>query len=86
MVSTLGSARRRAARKQKLSREATLFRIALYARVRGVEAACSLTLRELGRLTETDVRSVAAFVRATENSRSAGPWALVLERALEKNA
>src|SRR4051812_29242839 len=34
----------RAARKQRLSREAMLFRIDLYARVRGVEAALALTL------------------------------------------
>jgi hypothetical protein len=50
-----------AARRQRLSREATLFRIDLYARLRGVEAACMLTLRELERLTLDDARRVLAF-------------------------
>jgi hypothetical protein len=76
----------RAARKQKLSREATLFRIDLYARVRGVEAACSLTIRELARLTHDDAMRVMAFVLATESSPRAAAWVLALERAVERNA
>jgi len=76
----------RAARKRELSREATRFRIDLYARVRGVEAACSLTLRELGRLTADDVRCVAAFTRATASSPRATALMLALERAVERMA
>ena len=50
-----------AARRQHLSREATLFRIDLCARLRGVEAACLLTLHELESLTLDDARRVLAF-------------------------
>lgn len=50
-----------AARRGQLSREATLFRIDLYARLRGIEAACRLTLRELERLTVEDARRVLEF-------------------------
>jgi hypothetical protein len=50
-----------AARRRQLSREATLFRIDLYARLRGIEAACLLTLRELERVTLEDARRVLAF-------------------------
>lgn len=50
-----------AARRRRLSREATLFRIELYARLRGIEAACLLTLQELESLTLDDARRVLAF-------------------------
>ncbi|HXK19877.1 MAG TPA: hypothetical protein VNG33_18835 [Polyangiaceae bacterium] len=76
----------RAAKRQKLSQEATLFRIDLNARVRGIEAACSLTLRELGRLTLDDAKRVVAFARAASSSSTTGPSVLALEQALERNA
>jgi len=72
----------RAARRQRLSREATLFRIDLNARVRGIEAACSLTLREVAALTAEDVQRVIAFARATDESPMARAWVGTLERAL----
>lgn len=50
-----------AARRQQLSREATLFRIDLHARLRGAEDACWLTLRELAKLELDDARRVLAF-------------------------
>jgi hypothetical protein len=74
----------RAARKQKLSREATLFRIDLYARVRGIEAALALTLRELSCLTRADAASVVAFARETGESPAATALGRALEQALEK--
>lgn len=51
----------REARRRVLSREATLFRIDLYARLRGIEAACALTLEQLSRLRFEDVESVLRF-------------------------
>lgn len=54
----------RAAKKGQLSREATLFRIDLCARLRGIEAACSLTLQLLARLRREDVERVLGFARA----------------------
>jgi len=53
----------RAARRHQLSREATLFRIDLYARLRGVEAACALALQQLGRLRPDDAQQVLGFAR-----------------------
>jgi hypothetical protein len=50
-----------AARRRRLSREATLFRVDLCARLRGIEAACLLTLHELESLTLDDARRVLAF-------------------------
>ena len=50
-----------AARRRPLSREGTLFLIDLNARLRGIEAACRLTLSELPRLTLDDARRVLAF-------------------------
>jgi hypothetical protein len=50
-----------AARRRRLSREAILFLIDLNARLRGVEAACRLTLRELERLTIDDAHRVLSF-------------------------
>ena len=50
-----------AARRKRLSREATLLRIDLHARLRGVEEACLLTLSELDTLTVDDARRVLAF-------------------------
>ncbi len=69
----------RAAKKRPLSREATLFRIDLYARLRGVEAACELTLQNLGRLRAEDVERVLGFARATN---AAGEAAQTLTCAL----
>lgn len=54
----------RAARKKSLPREATLFRIDLYARLRGVEAACALAVQELSRLRLEDAERVLSFARA----------------------
>ena len=53
----------RAARKAPQSRQACLFRIDLYARLRGVEAACALTLQQLLRLEREDVARVLSFAR-----------------------
>lgn len=53
-----------AARRRRLSREATLFRIDLHARLRGAEAACRLTLQELEHLMLDDARRVLAFASA----------------------
>jgi hypothetical protein len=74
----------RAARKQKLSREATLFRIDLYARVRGIEAALTLTLRELGRLTRADAERVVTFACGTGSGPETGQLLRALQQALEK--
>jgi hypothetical protein len=68
----------RAARKRQLSREATLFRIDLYARLRGIEAACALTLSQLGRLRLEDAERVLRFAHGAGNERAA----LALARAL----
>jgi hypothetical protein len=70
----------RAARKQKLSREATLFRIDLYARVRGIEAALGLALRELQLLTADDVERIVAFAHGADQSSVARALLLALER------
>jgi hypothetical protein len=59
----------RAARRRQLSREATLFRIDLCARLRGVEAACALTLQQLSRLRLEDAERVLRF--ASGNSSRA---------------
>jgi hypothetical protein len=69
----------RAARKKTLSREATLFRIELYARLRGVEAACELALKHLTVLKSEDAAQLVAFARA---SGAAGSSAAQLERAV----
>lgn len=53
----------RAARRKALSREATLFRIDLYARLRGIDAACSLALQKLALLTPADITSLVGFAR-----------------------
>jgi hypothetical protein len=55
----------RAAKKGLLSREATLFRIDLCARLRGMEAACWLTLQQLARLRREDAERVLGFARAS---------------------
>jgi hypothetical protein len=68
----------RAARKRQLSREATLFRIDLYARLRGIEAACALTLSQLGRLHLEDAERVLHFAHSKGKSRAA----IALARAL----
>ncbi len=68
----------RAARKRQLSREATLFRIDLYARLRGIEAACALTLSQLGKLRLEDAERVLHFAHSAGKSRAA----LALARAL----
>jgi hypothetical protein len=69
----------RAAKKGQLSREATLFRIDLCARLRGVEAACSLTLQQLARLKREDAERVLGFARA---SHIDGHAILALARAV----
>ena len=69
----------RAAKRRPLSREATLFRIDLCARLRGVEAACSLTLQQLARLRREDAERVLGFARAAHVE---GRAALALARAL----
>jgi hypothetical protein len=68
----------RAAQRRQLSREATLFRIDLYARLRGIEAACALTLSQLGKLRRQDAERVLDFARDAGKSRAA----LALARAL----
>ncbi len=54
----------RAARKRQLSREATLFRIDLYARLRGIEPACALAVQQLTRLRPDDVERVLGCARS----------------------
>lgn len=61
----------RAARKRQLAREATLFRIDLYARLRGVEAACALTVEQLARLPRQDAERVLGFAQAAQATGSA---------------
>lgn len=56
----------RAARKRPLSREATLFRIDLCARLRGIEAACWLTLQQLTRLRREDAERMLQVARAAQ--------------------
>ncbi|RYZ09699.1 MAG: hypothetical protein EOO73_02100 [Myxococcales bacterium] len=68
----------REARRRELSREATLFRIDLYARVRGLEAACALTLEQLGRLQLEDVERVLRFADSAGDSRAASALAHAL--------
>lgn len=68
----------REARRRQLSREATLFRIDLYARLRGIEAACALTLEQLGRLRFEDVERVLRFADGAGQSRAASALAHVL--------
>jgi hypothetical protein len=54
----------RAARRKALSREATLFRIELYARLRGLDAACALAVQKLALLSPADAESLLQFARA----------------------
>jgi len=68
----------REARRHELSREATLFRIDLYARLRGIEAACALTLEQLSRLRFEDVERVLRFADGAGQSRAASALAHVL--------
>jgi hypothetical protein len=53
----------RAARRHGLSREATLLRIELCARFRGIEAACALALQKVAQLTRDDLASLLTFAR-----------------------
>ena len=76
----------RAARKRQLSREATLFRIDLYARLRGIEAACALTLSQLGRLRLEDAERVLRFAHGAGSSRAALALARALGQALPIHA
>jgi len=71
----------RAARRRNLPREATLLRIDLYARLRGIEAACALTLRELGKLRAEDQARVLSFAQAND---SGGKAATALSEALSR--
>jgi hypothetical protein len=68
----------REARRRELSREATLFRIDLYARLRGIEAACALTLEQLGRLRFEDVERVLRFADGAGQPAAARALARVL--------
>lgn len=72
----------RAARKRQLSREATLFRIDLYARLRGIEAACALTLSQLGKLRLEDAERVLDFARGAGSSRAVMALASALGQPL----
>ena len=76
----------RAARRKPLSREATLLRIELYARLRGVEAACALAAQKLGLLTRADLEHLLAFAQAA--NCPAPPLTALSERiaALSSNA
>lgn len=71
----------RAARKRPLSREATLFRLDLYARLRGVEAACTLALQQMSRLRVDDAERVLGVAHATNVE---GEAVRALERALAR--
>jgi hypothetical protein len=73
----------RAARRRVLSREATMFRIDLYARLRGVEAACTLTLLELSRLDPEDPARVLEFAR---NQSAEGKAIAALADAVARQA
>lgn len=64
----------REARRRELPREATLFRIDLYLRLRGIEAACELTLQQRSRLRAEDVERVLHF--ADSAGHTAGARAL----------
>jgi hypothetical protein len=59
----------RAAERRELPREATLLRIDLHARLRGFEAACAITLRELDRIRLEDAERV---VRAGASTAQPG--------------
>jgi len=72
----------RAARKRQLSREATLFRIDLYARLRGIEAACALTLSQLSKLRLEDAERVLHFAHSAGKSRAALALASALGQPL----
>ena len=71
----------REAKRRELSREATLFRIDLYARLRGIEAACALTLQQLSRLRLEDVERVLRFADLAGNSSAAVALARAVRRA-----
>lgn len=73
----------RAARKRPLAHEALLFRIDLYARLRGLDAACALALQHLARLGRDDAERVLRFAHAASLE---GGAALALERALASPA
>lgn len=68
----------REARRRELSREATLFRIDLYARLRGIEAASALTLQQLGRLRFEDVERVLRVADGAGHAGAASALARVL--------
>jgi hypothetical protein len=68
----------REARRRELSREATLFRIDLYLRLRGIEAACALTLQQLGRLRVEDVERVLRFAHSAGHAAGAQALARAL--------
>jgi len=53
----------RAARRKALPREATLFRIDLYARLRGIEAACRLAMQQAAQLTPKDASRLLHHAR-----------------------
>ena len=76
----------RAARKRQLSREATLFRIDLYARLRGIEAACALTVSQLGRLRLEDAERVLRVAQRAGSNRAALTLANALGQPLPAHA
>ena len=77
----------RAAKKGQLSREATLFRIDLCARLRGIEAACWLTLQQLKRLRREDAERVLSCAHAARvSSTGALALAVALTSLKEKTA
>jgi len=54
----------RAAQRKPLPREATLFRIDLCARIRGIEAACRLAVQQAAQLTQKDAARLLDYARA----------------------
>lgn len=68
-----------AAKRRPLSREARLFWIDLCARIRGIEAACLLTLRQLKNLRLEDAERVLEFARSAP-SAAARALALALQQ------
>jgi len=60
----------RAAQRRALPREATLFRIDLYARFRGMEAACRLAMQQAAQLTPKDASRLLDHARRAACSES----------------
>jgi hypothetical protein len=71
-----------AARRRRLSREATRFRIDLYAQLRGLDAACRLASAELERILPEDAEQVLNAARRA-GCESASALAAALARQIE---